>query len=107
EVGLTTELNGQTIEFTGSFDLGPDFTTDGTIIVSDRTFLSVLRANSAYGAPSADVDLGLVRLAPGTDIEGAKAAIRRAVETGERDPDVEVLTKTEYRDRERQFWLNN
>lgn len=107
EVGLTTELTGQDIELTGGFDLGSDFTTDGTLIVSDRTFLRLLRENSTYGAPSADVDLGLVRLEPNTNVEQAKAAIRRAVETGERDPDVEVLTKDEYRDRERTFWLNN
>jgi putative ABC transport system permease protein len=107
ETGLKTELTGKAIELTGSFDLGSDFTTDGTLIVSDRTFLDILRAPYTYGAPSAEVDLGLVRLKPGTDIDEVKEAIRRAVDTGERDPDVEVLAKDEYRDRERTFWLNN
>jgi putative ABC transport system permease protein len=107
EVGLTSELSGKAIEFTGGFDLGSDFTTDGTLIVSDRTFLNILREPYTYGAPSAEVDLGLVRLKPGTDPEEVKEAIRRAVDTGERDPDVEVLTKDEYRNRERTFWLNN
>ena len=107
EVGLTSELSGQAIELTGGFDLGSDFTTDGTLIVSDRTFLAFLREPYTYGAPSADVDLGLVRLEPNTNLDEAKAAICRAVETGERDPDVEVLTKEEYRAREKEFWLNN
>ncbi len=107
EIGLTSELSGQNIELTGGFDLGSDFTTDGTLIVSDRTFLRLLREPYAFGSPSAQVDLGLVRLKPGSDPDQVKAAIQRAVDTGERDPDVEVLTKAEYRDRERTFWLNN
>jgi putative ABC transport system permease protein len=107
EPGLTSELTGQAIELTGSFALGSDFTTDGTLIVSDRTFLEILRRPLTAGAPDAEVDLGLVRLELGTDPDEAKEAIRRAVDTGERDPDVEVLTKEEYRGRERTFWLNN
>jgi len=106
--GTITELNGKSIRFVGSFDLGSDFTTDGTVIVSADTFVDILRRPYSYGAPpTAKVDFGLIRLEPGANVAAAQAAIREAVATGERDADVEVFTIAEIRDREQRFWKNN
>jgi putative ABC transport system permease protein len=105
--GETTELQGQTITLVGGFDLGPDFTAEGTLIVSSDTFADLLRRPVSLGAPLADVDLGLIRLDPGADREAVREAIRREVVRGEPDPQVDVLTVDELIDREHTFWLNN
>ncbi len=105
--GATTELAGRTITLAGGFDLGPDFTAEGTLIVSADTFADLLRRPVTLGAPLADVDLGLVRLEPGADREAVRAAIRREVARGEPEPEVDVLTVGELIDREHTFWLNN
>ena len=105
--GTETELTGHRIEFVGDFDLGTDFTTDGTIIVSEQTFLELLRKPYTYGPATASVDIGLIRLEPGTDRDAAKRDIRAALATGEADGDVDVFTVDELKDREKSFWLSN
>lgn len=107
--GLDTNLTGSKIRLVGGFDLGTDFTCDGTLVMSDRTFIDTLRRPFAFpsDSPAANVDLGLVRLDPTADREQVKAAIRRAVSTGEGDADVDVFTVGELKEREQTFWLNN
>jgi len=106
-VGTETELTGRKIEFVGDFSLGTDFTTDGTIIVSEQTFLELLRKPYTYGTATAEVDIGLIRLEPGTDREQTKRDILTALATGETDGDVDVFTIDELKDREKSFWLSN
>jgi len=36
-----TEINGVKVKIVGSFSLGPDFVSDGTVIMSDHTFTSL------------------------------------------------------------------
>jgi putative ABC transport system permease protein len=106
--GARTELAGQNITLVGGFDLGPDFTSDGTLIVSSETFAELLRRPATLGAPLADVDLGIVRLEPGADVEAVRDAIRREVARGsDGDPEVNVLTVPELIEREHRFWLGN
>ena len=106
--GARTELAGQGITLVGGFDLGPDFTSEGTLIVSSETFADLLRRPVTLGAPLADVDLGLIRLEPGADVEAVRDAIRREVARGsDGDPEVDVLTVPELVAREHRFWLNN
>ena len=105
--GTVTDLTGRKVEFVGSFDLGTDFTADGTLIVSEQTFLELLRKPYTFGTASADVDIGLIRLEPGTDRAAAKRDILAALATGETDADVDVFTIDEIKDREKSFWLSN
>jgi putative ABC transport system permease protein len=106
--GARTELAGQTLTLVGGFDLGPDFTSDGTLIVSSETFADLLRRPVTLGAPLADVDVGLIRLEPGADVEAVRAAVRREVARGSGgDPEVDVLTVEELIGREHRFWLSN
>ncbi len=106
--GARTELDGRNLTLVGGFDLGPDFTAEGTLIVSSETFADLLRRPVTPGAPLADVDVGLIRLEPGADVEAVRDAIRRGVARGSGgDPEVNVLTVPELVEREHRFWLNN
>lgn len=105
--GLETELSGRRLTLVGDgFDLGFDFGTDGTLIVSDRTFAGWVRG--PYTAPGADplaeVDIGLVRLEPGADAEAVQKALQELF-----DPhgDVDVLTRDQLVGREKWFWWTN
>lgn len=106
EEGVQTELSGRTITLVGGFDLGFDFGTDGTLVVSDRTFGEWVRA--PYTAPGTDplaeIDLVAVRLAPGADVRQVQRDMRaKFADAG----DVEVLTRPEMISREKGFWWTN
>ncbi|MBX9581201.1 MAG: FtsX-like permease family protein [Gemmataceae bacterium] len=102
--GGTTELAGRRVALVGGFDLGFDFSTEGTLVVSDRTFGEYLREPFAPSAPLADVSLGAVRVRPGADVEAVRDRVQEVVG---RDGDVLVLTKAEMVARERAFWSAN
>jgi putative ABC transport system permease protein len=106
-IGTETELAGQRLRFVGSFALGSDFTSEGTIIVSLDTFSEILRKPYSIGSPMADIDLGLIRVAPGTSVKAVQQELRRIYNQGESEPDVIVLTTKEYVQQEEAFWLGN
>jgi putative ABC transport system permease protein len=89
------ELNGSKIKIIGSFALGPDFENDGTVVIGDRTFAKLL-PNSRGGPP--DIELGVVRLTPGSDPTTVQQAITAAVPS-----DIAVLTKAQLLELERKF----
>jgi putative ABC transport system permease protein len=89
------ELNGRKVKIIGSFALGPDFENDGTVVVGDRTFAKLL-PNPRGGAT--DVELGVIKLTPGSDSLTVQRAIAAAVPT-----DVAVLTKPQLLELERKF----
>jgi putative ABC transport system permease protein len=91
--GVTeSELNGTKVKIAGSFALGPDFQSDGTVMMSDRTFTSLLRGS----APG--VDLGVVKVRPGDDPAAIQQALKKAL------PDsIAVFTKPELIEFERKF----
>jgi putative ABC transport system permease protein len=89
------ELNGSKVKIIGSFALGPDFENDGTVVVGDRTFAKLL-PNPRGGAP--DVELGVIKLTPGSDSLTMQRAIAAVVPTG-----VAVLTKAQLLELERKF----
>jgi putative ABC transport system permease protein len=100
--GTRTELAGRELTLVGGFDLGFDFSADGTLVVSERTFAAVLREPAAPGAaPLAGVDFAAVRLDPGANVLEVRDRLRAALAD---TPDVTVLTTAELVERERQFW---
>jgi len=105
--GVQTELSGRDITLIGDgFDLGFDFGTDGTLIVSDRTFGAWLRA--PYTAPGidplAEIDLVAIRLRPGADRDRVQKQLQaKFAATG----DVDVLTVSQVVAREKWFWWSN
>jgi putative ABC transport system permease protein len=93
---VVTEVNGHDLHLRDLFEMGTSFGIDGTIVVSDLTFLAVHPERS----PSA-VSIGLVRTIPGADPRRVRDAIAAAL-----PPDVHVLTRDEYMEREVTYWAS-
>ena len=92
-----TDLNGQRVPIAGSFVLGPDFMSDGTVVMSDRLFAKLLPGNrdSAANLP---IEAIVIKLAPGESVPTVQNALRAAL------PNTSwVATKAELVDFERQF----
>jgi putative ABC transport system permease protein len=86
------ELNGTKVKIVGGFALGPDFQSDGTVIMSDRTFASLLHGNPAT------VDLGVLKVNPGNDPATVQQSLRKAL-----PGTIAVFTKPQLIEFERKF----
>jgi putative ABC transport system permease protein len=87
-----SEINGTAVKVVGSFALGPDFQSDGTVMMSERTFATLLR-----GAPPG-VDVGIIKVRSGEDPTAVRQALRKALpET------IAVFTKPQLIEFERKF----
>jgi putative ABC transport system permease protein len=101
-----SELNGRSLTLVGGYPFGTDFVSDGTLLVSDRTFLDYVRTPVAPFNPDATADLGLVRVEPGADPEEVRDRIQQQLRAGPSDGgDVEVYTLPDFREREARYWL--
>jgi putative ABC transport system permease protein len=89
------ELNGTKIKIIGSFALGPDFENDGTVVTGNRTFAKLMPGPRG-GSP--EVELGVVKLIPGSDPTAVQRAIAAAA-----PKDLAVLTKAQLLELERKF----
>lgn len=105
EAGIETELAEQQIALVGTYSLGTDFASaNGNLVMSDQNFL---RYFSNLG-PEADsrtlrtVDIGLLRLAPDTDVDRLVAALHQRLPN-----DVLVLSKDDFVQKELDYWRNN
>jgi putative ABC transport system permease protein len=101
--GVQTDLAGRRIHIVGEVDLGSDFGADGTLIMSEESFVDLLRRPYTMGDERAEVEIGLVRLDTAADRRAVQLAIRNAFPEG----DLDVLTIDEFTERERRFWLDN
>jgi putative ABC transport system permease protein len=68
---LPAQLNDLQIQVTGVFTMGASFSADGNLIVSDSTFLRLFPERQAD-----DIDVGLITLKAGADIEQVQANIK-------------------------------
>jgi putative ABC transport system permease protein len=100
--GSTAELSRHSIRVVGTFPLGPDFRVDGSLLISDRTFLKCIADPQTGAAEASRVDFGLIRVAPGYEVTTVRDDLVRALPT-----DVRVLTKQEFGDRIRDYWGNS
>jgi putative ABC transport system permease protein len=92
-----TEINGKKVQIVGSFALGPDFMSNGTAMMSTRTFAALLAGN-AGAAASLPVEFGVIKLRPGSNVAAVQRELRAAL-PGE----VSLLTKPELVAFERDF----
>ena len=77
--GVTTELASRKVRVIGEFSLGPDFTTDGTVIMSDWNFRKFFPPTSSSPGDLNDVEFGVVKVGQGFRIEDVQTAMKRAL----------------------------
>ncbi len=88
------KLNGEVVQVVGTFELGPDFMSDGTVVMSARTFANFIHAPAA----SLPVETAVIKVNPGEDLAGAQRRLIAALPTTLR-----VMTKAQLVEFERDF----
>lgn len=99
EAGVVTELEGVRVRVVGTFELGTDFVVSGNVLMSDQHLPQYLSLESTADAELANVELGLLHLAPGAKASEVVTALRQHL-----PQDVFVETKEAYIKRERHYW---
>ncbi len=95
EAGDRTELAQRAVRVVGTFWLGPNFFSDGDIVMSDRNFFSIFGGGGAKRDYRPDPEIGVVKVRDGFDIGATAKALRAALPAG-----VSVLTKQQLLDQE-------
>ncbi len=97
--GTTSELSGKSIRIVGTFELGADYQSDGTLVMSDANLAEIFPDRRGPSRGGDDVTVGLLRVRPGVDLEDLRRRIQSAL-----PPDVRVLTKEGLIAKEQGFW---
>ena len=90
------QFNNIQVKVIGTFVMGASFSTNGNVITSHSTFLRLFPERKA-----SEIDVGIITLKSGTNIEQTQSAIRSQVK------DVLVLTHAEFIDHEKKYWQVN
>jgi DevC protein len=96
--GIETELARRKVTVVGTFSLGPDFFSDGNVIMSDRNFFKLFGIGSADSAEFPDVEIGVVKVQPGFKVLDVQRALAAAM-----PENVAVRTKSDLIAMEAQF----
>ncbi|HOO50589.1 MAG TPA: ABC transporter permease DevC [Alphaproteobacteria bacterium] len=91
---FSAEIGGKQLDVVDTFRMGITFSADGNIIVKDTTFFKIFPNKSADG-----IDVGIVSLQKGADIETAKNKIRSLL-----PENILVLNREEYIEEEKAYW---
>ncbi|MDZ8224692.1 ABC transporter permease DevC [Nostoc sp. ChiVER01] len=94
---VTAEVRRRRIKVGGLFTLGASFGADGNLITSDINFLRIF-SNRQKGL----IDIGLIRLKPGANANVVAEELRKYLPS-----EVNVLTKEEFIEFERNYWANS
>ncbi|MDZ8225134.1 MULTISPECIES: ABC transporter permease DevC [unclassified Nostoc] len=94
---VKTEIERRTVTISGLFQVGASFSTDGTLITSDQSFLRLFPQRQA-GA----VSLGLIQFKPDNDPVQVTAALKAYL-----PKDVQVLTLEEFIDSAKDYEAKN
>ncbi len=97
--GTVSELSGKTVRILGTFELGVDYQSDGTLVMSDSTLADIFPDRRGASAGDDDVTIGLLAGPAGVDLDRLRARIEAAL-----PPDVRVLTKDGLIAKEQGFW---
>lgn len=92
------ELAGRTVTMNGLFSLGASFQNDGTLIMSDQTFLRLFPRNSGSA-----VSMIVLKVEPGTNVEEVAARIRTQIGSS----DMQVTTLENFADHIKGFMRKN
>jgi putative ABC transport system permease protein len=90
---VPTEVAGKRLELTGTFNLGASFTGSAHVMTSSTTFRRITHR------PEGTVEVGLIRLKPGSDVHRVRAALAAAMPA-----DVQVRTRQEFARFEQDYW---
>ena len=90
---VETEIAGNRVRVAGLVSLGTSFGADGNLLTSTETFLDLMPQK-----PLGAIEVGLVRLKPGTDPEQVVSRLRQRL-----PKDVSVLTKQGFIDFEQNY----
>jgi putative ABC transport system permease protein len=100
-----SEINGHPVHIVGSFALGPDFMSDGTVMMSSATYAALLTGNAAANAAAAShlpIEFVIVKTKPDA---GAGAAVEQALRAT-LPAELRVFSKPELVAFERDFQAN-
>ncbi|MTJ09515.1 ABC transporter permease DevC [Anabaena sp. UHCC 0204] len=98
---FNAELSGRNVSVKGLFQNGASFAADGNVVVSDSTFLQLFPTRKPD-----QIEVGLITLQPGADIEKVQAQLRRGLNPDPQNPFVEVGTPETFAQKERTYWSN-
>jgi putative ABC transport system permease protein len=91
---VRTEVNGRRVKVKGLFRMGPSFGVDGAMVTGDLNFLRMFPSH-----PDGLIELGLIHLKPGADAESVRAALQKGL-----PPDVRVLDRATFIQKEKDYW---
>jgi putative ABC transport system permease protein len=91
---VVTEVANQRTRIVGTFEMGASFSADGTIFTTDEGFARIFPQRRA-----GLVDIGLIHLRAGVDVDRVLEALRRAL-----PDDVLVMTHQALNEREQKYW---
>jgi putative ABC transport system permease protein len=97
---VETEVGGRRVTVGGLFDLGASFGADGNIITSDVNFVRLFdRRDKGL------IDVGMVKLKPGANVEKVLAALQKDLQNDLQD--VKVLSKQGFIEFEQNYWKSS
>ncbi|KZR87263.1 FtsX-like permease family protein [Synechococcus sp. MIT S9509] len=91
---VESEISGKRVRVAGLIELGSSFGADGNLLTSSETFLDLLP-----NTPPGSIEVGLVRLQPGSDPEAVVEKLNALL-----PEDVTVFTKQGFIDFEQNYW---
>ena len=99
EPGIDRELADHTVHVADTFKLGTDFTSDGSVIMSDITYAHLFPNELTPDKTLNLADVGVVRVQAGADVEAVRRDVREIL-----PEDVNVYTKDEFITIEQTYW---
>lgn len=90
---LVTEVNGKRVKIAGLVKLGATFGAGGHIITSDTNYARL------FGRSFNLIDLGVIQLKPGTDLEKVRAQLTSLLPNN-----LKVMTREQFAGHERNYW---
>jgi putative ABC transport system permease protein len=99
ESGVNRELAQHTVHVANTFKLGTDFTSDGSVIMSDLTYAQLFPNELTPNTTLDLADVGVLRLEDGADVDKVRREVRQVL-----PDDVSVYTKKEFSNREKRYW---
>lgn len=94
---VETEVAGKRVRVADLVSLGASFGADGNMLTSRETFLKLMPST-----PPGSIELGLIRLVPGTDLQAASSRLKALL-----PDDVKILTKQGFEEFEKNYWRSS